>query len=132
MIPTGSCVPSDTQEPWHGACISLEPTALARSWDNIDMAKEIVKTTIGADGLRYQKKASGSPFASVGAFSAASMSCFLCGKHRQRSSLKARKLLGKTQFVCSPSCKEIEAGTSAGSSSTTPGESSEGNATGSE
>ncbi|HET9642536.1 MAG TPA: hypothetical protein VFP68_04075 [Burkholderiaceae bacterium] len=96
------------------------------------MAKEIVKTTIGADGLRYQKKASGSPFASVGAFSAASMSCFLCGKHRQRSSLKARKLLGKTQFVCAPSCKEIEASTSGDSSGTPTSGSPEGSVTDSE
>jgi len=72
------------------------------------MSKDVVKTTIDANGLRYRSKASGSPFASVGAFSAASMSCFLCGKHRQRASLKARKLLGKTQFVCAPTCKTAD------------------------
>jgi hypothetical protein len=37
------------------------------------------------------------------------MSCFLCGKHRSRSLLKSRKLLGKVQFVCAPSCKELDA-----------------------
>ncbi len=73
------------------------------------MTKEVVKTTIDADGLRYRKKAPGSPFASTGAFGAATMSCFLCGKHRARTSMKSRKLLGKTQFVCAPSCKEAEA-----------------------
>ena len=36
------------------------------------------------------------------------MSCFLCGKHRPRSQLKSRRLLGKAQFVCSPNCKEAD------------------------
>lgn len=74
------------------------------------MAKDVVKTKIQADGLRYQSKASGSPFTSTGVFSAATMSCFRCGKHRARSSLKSLKLLGKTQSVCAPSCKEADAG----------------------
>jgi hypothetical protein len=72
------------------------------------MAKDQVKNSIDAEGLRYRTKAPGSPFASAGVFSAATMSCFLCGKHRARTSLKSRKLLGKTQFVCAPSCKEAE------------------------
>jgi hypothetical protein len=42
-------------------------------------------------------------------FGAATMSCFLCGKHRARSALKSRKLLGKTQFVCAPNCREAAA-----------------------
>ena len=73
------------------------------------MAKDAVKTSIDADGLRYRSKATGSPFSSAGVFSAATMSCFLCGKHRARTALKSRKLLGKTQFVCAPACKEAEA-----------------------
>jgi hypothetical protein len=72
------------------------------------MSKAEVKTHIEADGLRYRNKAPGSPFASAGVFSAATMSCLLCGKHRPRSMLKSRKLLGKTQFVCAPSCKEVD------------------------
>ncbi|NKI96814.1 MULTISPECIES: hypothetical protein [unclassified Rhizobacter] len=72
------------------------------------MAKDQVKNSIDAEGLRYRTKAPGSPFASAGVFSAATMSCFLCGKHRARTSLKSRKLLGKTQFVCAPSCKEAD------------------------
>ncbi len=72
------------------------------------MAKDEVKTQMHADGMRYRSKAPGSPFASAGVFSAATMSCFLCGKHRPRAQLKSRKLLGKTQFVCSPSCKEVD------------------------
>lgn len=63
-------------------------------------------TTIDSAGLRYRSKKPGSPFVSAGDFSAATMSCFLCGKHRPRSSMKTRKLLGKTQFVCAPNCKE--------------------------
>ena len=73
------------------------------------MAKDTVKTTIEADGLRYRSKAPGSPFASAGVFSAATMSCFLCGKHRPRSMMMSRKFLGKNLSVCSPSCSEVEA-----------------------
>ena len=68
------------------------------------MAKDDVKTSIDSDGLRYRSKAPGSPFVAAGNFSAATMSCFVCGKHRPRASLKSRKLLGKTQFVCAPRC----------------------------
>ena len=73
------------------------------------MAKDDIKTSIDADGLRYRSKPAGSPFASAGAFASATMSCFLCGKHRPRAALKGRKMLGRTQFVCAPSCKELEA-----------------------
>jgi hypothetical protein len=74
------------------------------------MAKDEVKTTIDPQGLRYRSKTPGSPFASAGVFSAATMSCFLCGKHRPRQALKSRKILGKTQFVCVPSCKDAKTG----------------------
>jgi hypothetical protein len=73
------------------------------------MPKDTVKTTIDADGLRYRSKAPGSPFASAGVFSAATMSCFLCGKHRPRTAMKSRKFLGKNQSVCAPSCSAVEA-----------------------
>jgi hypothetical protein len=73
------------------------------------MAKADTKTSIDPDGLRYRSKTPGSPFTAAGAFGAATMSCFLCGKHRPRSHLKSRRLLGKAQFVCAPSCKEAEA-----------------------
>ncbi|MEN9372920.1 MAG: hypothetical protein RIR79_472 [Pseudomonadota bacterium] len=36
------------------------------------------------------------------------MSCFLCGKHRARSLMTTKKVLGKSQAVCAPSCKELE------------------------
>jgi hypothetical protein len=68
------------------------------------MAKDPTKTSIDADGLRYRSKPTGSPFATAGVFSAATMSCFMCGKHRPRSMLKSRKIAGKTHFVCMPNC----------------------------
>jgi len=74
--------------------------------------KTSAKTSIDSNGLRYRSKASGSPFASTGVFGAATMSCFLCGKHRTRTALKSRKFVGKTQFVCAPSCKEADAAAS--------------------
>ena len=77
------------------------------------MAKDEVKTQMHADGMRYRSKAPGSPFASAGVFSAATMSCFLCGKHRPRSPLKTRKLLGKAQYVCDPNCAAVAAGATA-------------------
>ena len=72
------------------------------------MTKAEAKTTVLADGLRYKSKASGSPFGAAASFGASTMSCFMCGKHRPRSLLKTRKLLGKAQQVCSPSCKALD------------------------
>ena len=53
------------------------------------MARADAKTAVLADGLRY-------------------MSCFMCGKHRARSLMGTRKVLGKSQAVCSPSCKALD------------------------
>lgn len=78
------------------------------------MSKADTKTSIDPDGLRYRSKTPGSPFTAAGAFGAATMSCFLCGKHRPRSHLKSRRLLGKAQFVCAPNCKEAEAAANGG------------------
>ncbi len=72
------------------------------------MAKADTKTKMLADGLRYKSKVSGSPFTAATSFGAATMSCFLCGKHRARSQLVTRKILGKSQAVCSPSCKAAD------------------------
>lgn len=72
------------------------------------MAKAEVKTAILADGLRYKTKVSGSPFATGTSMGGSTMSCFLCGKHRLRSQLGTRKVIGKSQAVCSPSCKELD------------------------
>ena len=73
------------------------------------MAKDVIKTTIEPDGMRYRSKAPGSPFSVAGSFGAATMSCFLCGKHRPRAALTTRKLLGKSHSVCAPSCKAAQA-----------------------
>ncbi len=73
------------------------------------MARADAKTAVLADGLRYKSKVSGSPFAATTSFGAATMSCFMCGKHRARSMMGTRKVLGKSQAVCAPSCKALEA-----------------------
>ena len=66
------------------------------------MSKAEVKTAVVADGLRYKAKAPGSPFRASASFSGATMSCFMCGKHRVRSQMRTRQLLGKSQTVCAP------------------------------
>ncbi len=75
------------------------------------MARTETKTAILADGLRYKSKVSGSPFAAAVSFGGAAMSCFFCGKHRPRTLLATRKVLGKSQAVCSPSCKALDEST---------------------
>ena len=72
------------------------------------MARADAKTAVLADGLRYKSKVSGSPFAATTSFGAATMSWFMCGKHRARSLMGTRKVLGKSQAVCSPSCKGLD------------------------
>jgi hypothetical protein len=73
------------------------------------MSKPPTKDAILNDGLRYKTKVGGSPFRADPYIGAASMSCFLCGKHRPRHELQSRKLIGKSQFVCAPSCKARDA-----------------------
>ena len=72
------------------------------------MAKPDTKTKILEDGLRYRSKVGGSPFNEAVHFHTAMMSCFLCGKHRIRSLMVTRKFIGKSQAVCSPSCKAMQ------------------------
>ena len=71
------------------------------------MSKPDVKTAVVADGLRYKSKPSGSPFRASASFSGATMSCFMCGKHRLRSQMRTKQVLGKSQSVCAPSCKAL-------------------------
>jgi hypothetical protein len=68
------------------------------------MSKPITHTKIQGDGLRYKAKVSGSPFGGSTNHGSATMSCFLCGKHRLRVELKTRNLMGKSHAVCSPKC----------------------------
>ena len=72
------------------------------------MARSEAKTAVLDNGLRYKSKVSGSPFQAAASFGAATMSCFLCGKHRTRSLMKTRNVLGKAQAVCSPNCKAMD------------------------
>jgi hypothetical protein len=72
------------------------------------MSKAEVKTTVFDDGLRYKAKMAGSQFRTSASFSGATMSCFMCGKHRVRSQLRSRHLFGKSQTVCAPSCKALD------------------------
>ena len=72
------------------------------------MANAEANTAVRADGLRYKSKASGSPFAAAASFGGATMSCFMCGKHRARSLMGTRKVAGKSQTVCAPSCKALD------------------------
>ena len=83
------------------------------------MAKAEAKTAVMADGLRYKSKASGSPFAAAASFGGATMSCFMCGKHRARSLMGTRKVAGKSQTVCAPSCKALDEAANAPVSSST-------------
>jgi hypothetical protein len=97
-------------------CLSVQKELTLASFSNavltevksIPMAKADTKTKIVADGLRYKSKVSGSPFTAATSFGAATMSCFLCGKHRARSQMVSKKILGKSQAVCSPSCKALD------------------------
>ena len=61
-----------------------------------------------SSGLRYTEKEGGSPFG-LSHMGACTMSCFLCGKHRNRPLLKGRSLCGSPQLVCKPNCKDLQA-----------------------
>ncbi len=79
-----------------------------RTWSTCQvkyaMSKTPSKTSILDDGLRYKNKVGGSPFVTTSHPGKATMSCFLCGKHRPRSEMITRKLVGKSQAVCAPKC----------------------------
>ena len=71
------------------------------------MSTPAKKSQIVQGGLRYTAKVSGSPFVETNQYAhTATMSCFLCGKHRPRSQLMTRKLVGKAQNVCAPKCEK--------------------------
>lgn len=72
------------------------------------MSRAPTKDAILEDGLRYKAKVGGSPFFAPNYAGNATMSCFLCGKHRQRKDLKMRKFIGRSQSVFAPSCKELD------------------------
>lgn len=74
-----------------------------------DAMAKTAHTQINLDGLTYRHKPGGSPFSGGSGLQGQAMSCFLCGRHRPRSMLKSRLLLGRHQAVCAPSCREAEA-----------------------
>jgi hypothetical protein len=59
-----------------------------------------IETKISDDGLRYRSRVPGTPFSGAGN----TRSCFKCGCHRLPSDLQSRRILGRTEFVCKPSC----------------------------
>ena len=58
-------------------------------------------TKLSTDGLRYASKAGGSPFLGTGN----TRSCFKCGKHRTQAELQSKRVLGRSEMVCKPSCR---------------------------
>lgn len=72
------------------------------------MKERDFRTKIQPDGLRYKSKTAGSIFNHTSGFGSATMSCFLCGKHRPRSMMESRRFFGKSQSVCTPNCKTLE------------------------
>lgn len=79
------------------------------------MAKIDTDTKILEDGLRYKSKVAGSPFKCSSYMGTnTTMSCLLCGKHRERSFLVARKIAGKNQLCCAPSCKAVDEAVASG------------------
>ncbi|MDZ7855895.1 hypothetical protein [Sphaerotilus sp.] len=74
-----------------------------------DTATTSTRARINADGLTYHHKPGGSPFSRGSGLHGQPMSCFLCGRHRPRSMLRSRSLLGKSHCVCAPSCNAVAA-----------------------
>lgn len=62
------------------------------------------KTVVSEGGLRFKSKVQGSPFGDV--LVGVLMSCFLCGRHRPRSALMPRRVLGRSQLVCGDGCEK--------------------------
>ena len=83
--------------------LSGRETTLPCACDNTAMTK-VISSKLSADGLRYGTKSPGSPFLGAGN----TRSCFLCGTHRQQSQLRSKRLLGRSEMVCAPSCNSVE------------------------
>jgi hypothetical protein len=56
------------------------------------------ESKITEDGLRYKRKASGSPFPNIG--SRATISCYKCGLHKPRALGTFKKLINQQMFMC--------------------------------
>jgi hypothetical protein len=85
--------------------LKIGPSAGPRAaCDNTHMSKATPSTKVSENGLRYAAKVSGSPFTGTGH----TRSCFLCGRHRQAAQLKSKRVLGRAEMVCAPSCNSVE------------------------
>lgn len=82
----------------------VNPPSVAIEWEKF-AGERSEKTQIQGDGLRYSRKANGSPFKGNGN----TRSCFKCGAHRTSDQLKSFRIAGKAEMVCKPSCKELAA-----------------------
>jgi hypothetical protein len=67
------------------------------------MSSKDVSTKVSSDGLRYASKTPGSPFLGSGH----TRSCFKCGKHRSAAELQSKRILGRVEMVCKPSCSHF-------------------------
>ena len=65
---------------------------------------KVQHTKVSGDGLRYATKSPGSPFLGSGN----TRSCFKCGKHRQQGLLQSKRILGRSEMICAPSCNSLE------------------------
>lgn len=65
------------------------------------MKAPIQSTAIASDGLRYTKKAAGSPYGSA---MGQTLSCIRCGAHKGRSLLKPIRVAGKIHYCCEEDC----------------------------
>jgi len=93
----------------HAIGSNLSQSEVTTHKSKINAMSNPSQTQIVADGLRYKSKTAGSPFSVGISLGSTTMSCFFCGKHRQRALLTLRRIIGKNQTVCAPSCKSLDA-----------------------
>ena len=68
-------------------------------------AKQLKVTTVASDGLRYTRKATGSPFVSNhGSFVGSTLSCLFCGAHRKANERTTQRVCDRNHQVCNPPC----------------------------
>lgn len=66
------------------------------------MKPPVQSTAIATDGLRYTKKAAGSPYGSAMGLT---LSCIRCGAHKARSLLRPTRVAGKIHYCCDEDCR---------------------------
>ena len=78
-----------------------DPAGANKSAKRSETMSKDTSTAVREDGLRYASKLGGSPFQGSGQ----TRSCFKCGRHRPPSSLQSKRILGRTELVCKPTCE---------------------------